>query len=204
MAQRPGPQFIPGFPNEISDIVLEELSFHDLLTSYFVSNAWKDYINGDDKLSKRLFRLPRKRRTADRAMRKEFVNDLWQHTYSKLNEGETNASLWKHIDINLLFDIHNGILDPSGTCSIYPSSGIHPSLLPELPFILHACLEDFWRSMFVTYPPVTRIQCFYRNRFSIMPQHMRSDMLIDKAGITIGDLRTSTVNSAKGSHNEHV
>jgi hypothetical protein len=204
MAQRPGPQLIPGFPNEITDMVLEGLSFHDLLTSYFVSNAWKDHINGNGEFSKHLFRLPRKRRTADRAERTEFVGDLWEVTYNMLSNADTSADLWKHIDINPLFDTHSGIIDQRGFCMIHPSTEIDPSLLPDLPFDLHDCLEEFWRSMFVTYPPIAQVQCFHRNRYSIMPQPMRSDMLIERTGMTIGYLRSRIVDSDKRRHHEHV
>jgi hypothetical protein len=42
--RRVGPRLIPAFPNEISDLILYELSSHELTIDFFVSLAWQDFL----------------------------------------------------------------------------------------------------------------------------------------------------------------
>ena len=49
VAQRAGSRLIPALPNELTDLVLAQISFYDLISAYFVSPAWKVFMNNDER-----------------------------------------------------------------------------------------------------------------------------------------------------------
>jgi hypothetical protein len=192
-----GPRLIPALPNEISDIILLQLSFHDLVNGFFVSHAWQDYLDGDGELCKRMFRLPKQLRS-DSAAQEKFVDDLWLDTYAKVKDEEPKSAIWNHVDFNPFYDDPNGSIDSeySGDDESPDDEGGYLADwtipfrirgLPTVPNHLKADLKDLWLSMFVTYPPVTRIE--YSHADGGIMCRWRSDMLVRAKGFTIGYLR---------------
>jgi hypothetical protein len=154
---------ISAFPNEISDLVFLQFSFHDLINGFFVSHGWQDYIDGNDELSKRMFRLPKRLRSADTAACERFVDDLWAKTYPKVKDHED--AIWEHIESNPLYDDPDDPEDPEerdyhsgGHYRNYGQQYLHLGRLPIVPNHLEDDLRALWRTMFVSYPPVQRIE----------------------------------------------
>jgi hypothetical protein len=64
------------FPNEISDLILLQLSFRNLLSVYLVSQTLREHMDSDDEMCRRMFRLPQALEAADSTARLNFVADL--------------------------------------------------------------------------------------------------------------------------------
>jgi hypothetical protein len=190
--RRVGPRLIPAFPNEISDLILYELSSHELTIGFFVSLAWQDFLDGDAGICKRMFRLPKRLRSADKAAREQFVDDLWANTYPKVKNNEFASAIWKHIEFNPPYDEDLGAAVYDGRYEVVTSDHFLYTDNEWLTPHLRSKLSDLRSSIFVTYPPITRVQYRHRVGRSIIPRS-ETEMLYDKAGITMGYLSTRTV-----------
>ena len=54
---RPGSILIPEFPNEVADLIIANLGFVELMAGYFVNNVWRDFIENEDWIREKMFRL---------------------------------------------------------------------------------------------------------------------------------------------------
>ena len=154
--------------------------------------------DSDDKISEKLFRLPKRLRSASKGERKAFVDELWRRTYEKLDDDDETWEVWEHIELNPIFQGSEG--GPSAHARegshiqdyyhLEPRESFNTSMLPQLRLASSKdLLESFWRSMFVTYPPVTRIQRYYTYRpYSLKSWESRNGMLIRRTGMSIGEL----------------
>ena len=136
MAQNAGPQLIPGLRNEISDLVLHQLAYHELITAYFVSPAWQDAIDDDNVLRKRMFRLPKSLAKAGHAERTRFVRGPWQNIRDRLPDGSTDLDLWENVAINPLYDPDRVFVDDDGYRLMFPSAVFDLERLPHVPDLL--------------------------------------------------------------------
>lgn len=155
---RPGQRL----PPELIDMVVYQLPFHDLLSFYFVSDYWQSWMDGNDTIRKRMFRLPKNIDPADDVAREDFVNNLWDETYAKIKEGERLAYLWEHNHIVInpsfftsKFGPHCKKIEAEGNCELEPRYLLDRDDLPNVGADLQPKLQDLWKSMFITYPPVT-------------------------------------------------
>jgi hypothetical protein len=51
-------RLIPAFPNEISILILPQLTFFDMLRGQRVSKLWNIFVKGDVSISEKLFLFP--------------------------------------------------------------------------------------------------------------------------------------------------
>jgi hypothetical protein len=206
MAQNavPPTRLIPRFPNEISDLILLQRPFHDLLNVYFVSNTLRGHVDDNDEMCRRMFRLPQALEAADSTARHRFVADLWANTNSKVPYDELATKLWPYIRINPLIDLDSGSLKWYGGYKMPTPAAPNNSALPQMPTYLRPWLQRFWRSMFTTYPPVSRIEYFYTIPASLWFSKARDEMIVRPEGVTIGQLVLRTVESGRGIHHLYV
>jgi hypothetical protein len=74
---------LPTFPNEITDLILYQLPPEDLLAVYLVSRACMDFVNNNDQIRKKMFRLPKSLDGASGQVRAAHIQQLWQDVYDK-------------------------------------------------------------------------------------------------------------------------
>jgi hypothetical protein len=145
--------------------------------------------------------LPKRLRSADTAARERFVDDLWAKTYPKVKDHED--AIWEHIESNPLYDDPDDPEDPEerdyhsgGHYRNYGQQYVHLGRLPIVPNHLEDDLRALWRTMFVSYPPVQRIEYFHIIR-SIM-LHWRSDTMVQKTGFSVEHLQGRTWDGGLG------
>lgn len=189
MAQNP--RLIPDFPNDISIAIIDHLLFLDLVSAYFVSKRWQDFIDNDKKASKALFRLPQKERDGDIESQVNLVEKLWQKLHDK-DSIMPAKKLWDCICFNPLFNDPSGELsnDEYGSYITCPLQAFQTNLLLKVPKEFEQQLEDLWRSMLVTYPPITRMVVTTKPKtITIQIEPLPHFLLVKLRGIALGRLK---------------
>ena len=185
----------PGLPNELGLAIISELSFFDLLIVRHVSPLWKRTIDNNSVMREELFRLPKKVNNANAATRKAFVDDLWTDLHKKVDGNAPLTELWNHIKLNPLFISFRGGVVARGSRSINPLVVLSPPRLPHLTNAQHEETDAIFASMFITYPPVPRLQLFLRYSMRTRTAiHGPSVEMINRGGLTCMELsdRVST------------
>lgn len=99
-------RLIPDFPNEVSRLIILQLSFHELAAGYIDSRAWRDFIDNDDFVRKKMFRLPMTIEAGDRYDVMGFVRDKWRSINAEVGgeygENIDHQEFWPRVSINPL------------------------------------------------------------------------------------------------------
>jgi hypothetical protein len=106
------PRTLPTFPNEVNDLILYQLPPEDLLVIYLVSRACRDFINNNDQIRKKMFRLPKSLDGASRQVRAAHIQQLWQGVYDRMDTNELTLKCWWHIRVNPFIRAYPQRVDP--------------------------------------------------------------------------------------------
>jgi hypothetical protein len=193
------PRLFPAFPNEIGDLIISRLSFFNLVTGYFASKSWRHFLEDNDDIRRAMFRLPKRFDNVDEQTCIDFINGLWDEIADRDdNDDDWPTRLWAKVAINPIFcsPKAKAITRDGIACTMDSQKGFDISRLPNVPRCSRNRLRDLWGSMFVAYPPVTRIhivekrvprKCAY-----VSPWHSYYTDLLRPAGVMAGDLWNAT------------
>jgi hypothetical protein len=128
-------RLIPAVPNELGELIIQHLSFQELVAGYFVSREWRDVINNDDDIRKKMFRLPKK---------------------------VSHQALWSRISINPLVEL-SYTRDIGGFYDVEYVEH-HLPFWDQLSVGHKTESDDLFNSMVATYPPIARIRARYQKQ----------------------------------------
>jgi len=191
-------RLIPRLPNEITDMVVRELPLLDIVCCMTLSRVWKTFIETDNETSKTMFRLPVAVRTnPDLAMRKLAVEELWELPYAKRNEG---GCLWDTVKLHPFLRIREDLDEEhrysEGCCIDLESTVLLSDWVAKLE---DSDSQASWRSMLLTYPPVTRTYIHIRHiRWNKPKVYLSMGLPVDYdrvnlEGVTLGDIFSAIV-----------
>jgi hypothetical protein len=155
-------RFIPIFPNEISRLIVDELSLHDLAACYLVSAKWKRFMDDENAIREKMFRLPKHLDNASEQVHVAFVSTLWQRVYAVMDDDERSPDVyWSHIPVNPLMLSYyprrrrdeisdTRTIECPQRYYIYNRHLLSPDEEKEITSLLD--------TMVATHPPVSRIQ----------------------------------------------
>lgn len=187
----PIPRIFPTLPNGLGKMILHQLSFYELINGYFVSSTWRNFIDHDDELRSRIFLLPIRFTTSSNTHECEkFVADLWRkHSTKRVrNKGARNPIYSLNPGF---FHRNEAFQSPHDASTLRDLPDVHPDQ--------QQIIDELWGSMFITYPPSMRVEYFYMMPAGIWRPGLRSGEIVDRKGVTVGELRGRTV-----TYNSHV
>jgi hypothetical protein len=197
-------KLIPGLPNEIAHQIIYKLSCFDLFCLQGISKTWKDFIECERKTGRTMFRLPRKfSEHPDTAIRPNFIGELWKDPYNRQNNNEGN--LWDVVRSNPLFDLSKDIRNLEDHESTLGFELVWREGLEKWEDMAqHSDKQASWRSMMLTYPPVTGVFLTIEWTKHSIPRGLnpekstRKFVVSDAEGITLGDVISVVVEPPSG------
>jgi hypothetical protein len=180
---------LPGLPNELSCVIIHNLSVLDILRARHVSFLWEHVFDINGELCKKLFVLPKTLRLSNSVKRQEFIDDQWQKRYRSLRPDATQVHLWAGIEINPLLDNREGRVLDEGAHSFNPFECRFLTPPAGLTHQQRIATKQFMRSMFVTYPLVRRIRLLRRYKaHHSLGNPPKSHVCTDDCGVSIAKL----------------
>jgi hypothetical protein len=155
-------RLIPAVPNELGELIIQHLSFQELVAGYFVSREWRDVINNDDDIRKKMFRLPKNIEQGHRYDVIEFVRDKWRNIDAEVGQEVSHQALWSRISINPLVEL-SYTRDIGGFYDVEYVEH-HLPFWDQLSVGHKTESDDLFNSMVATYPPIARIRARYQKQ----------------------------------------
>jgi hypothetical protein len=194
------PRTLPTFPNAINDLILYQLPPEDLLAVYLASRACRDFVNNNDQIQKKMFRLPKSLDSASRQVRAAHIQQLWQDVYDRMNRNELTLKCWSHIRVNPFIRAYPQSVDSHRMnspdyfedtyevdsqsltfLSTYPPPNCL-SFVPDEKKVLTSLID----TMFITYPPICRIQILKLRKPRLAPYPPAPEvMFLEREGHTV-------------------